>query len=73
MKKSDVVPNPPVPRNLSITKQQMRERRYLNEERWFCVPRPQYLRNCGIASLTSAFNYLFSTLGEGCLPPVSQE
>eukprot|EP00760_Papus_ankaliazontas_P027815 PhM_4_TR3451/c5_g1_i1/m.73695 len=62
-----------IPRNLSITKEQMAQRKYLNLERWHCMSRPQYKASCGVSSLTSAWNYLYSTLGTGTLPPISQE
>jgi len=51
----------------------MRERRYLDDSRWLCLSRPQYKRSCGISSLVSVWNYLFSTLGTGDLNPISQE
>lgn len=51
----------------------MKERRFLDERRWLCISRPQYMRSCGISSLVSVWNYLFTTLGTGTLPPISQE
>lgn len=41
--------------------------------RWFCIARPQHPKSCGISSLTSCFNFLYSTLGAGNLPPISTE
>ncbi len=63
----------PIPRNLLVTREDLAKRKYFDEVRWFCVSRPQYLRNCGIASLTSVFNFLYSRVGYGELPVVSQE
>jgi hypothetical protein len=37
------------------------------------MSRPQYKRSCGISSLVSIFNYQFSTMGMGKLPPISME
>ena len=31
----------------------------------YCMSRPQYKKSCGISSLVSCWNYLFSTLGYG--------
>ncbi|XP_074657364.1 basic immunoglobulin-like variable motif-containing protein, partial [Tubulanus polymorphus] len=50
-----------------------KQRKYFNIKRWYCVSRPQYARNCGLAALTGIWNFLFSTLGEGRLAPISQE
>lgn len=61
----------PIPKHLPTTRAHLADRKYFDEIRWFCVVRPQYLRNCGIASLTSAFNFLFSSVGYGNLPMVS--
>jgi len=62
-----------IPKNLTITPKEMEERRYMNLKRWYCLSRPQYSKSCGISSLVSCWNFLFSTLGEGDLPPISQE
>lgn len=62
-----------IPKNLTITQADMEERRYMNLKRWYCLSRPQYSKSCGISSLVSCWNFLFSTLGEGTLPPISQE
>lgn len=37
------------------------------------MSRPQYQRSCGITSLVSCWNYLFSSLGSGCHHPITQE
>ena len=34
-------------------------------ERRFCMSRPQYKRSCGISSVVSCWNYLFSSIGQG--------
>ncbi|CAD8165840.1 unnamed protein product [Paramecium pentaurelia] len=62
-----------VPRNLTITQEQMSQRRCLDVRRWYSLSRPQYQRSCGISSVVTCWNYLFSTLGVGNLNPLSQE
>lgn len=62
-----------IPRNLTITQKEMEERRFMNLKRWYCLSRPQYAKSCGISSLVSCWNFLYSKLGEGDLPPISQE
>lgn len=62
-----------IPRNLEITQEEMRERKCMDSRRWMCMARAQYPRSCGISSLTSCFNYLFSTLGTGTQRPISTE
>lgn len=62
-----------IPKNLSITIEQIEERRFMNLKRWYCLSRPQYSKSCGISSLVSCWNFLFSSLGEGNLQPISQE
>ncbi|KAL0479353.1 hypothetical protein AKO1_015402 [Acrasis kona] len=49
------------------------QRKHLDYKRWLCISRSQYRFSCGISSLTGVWNYLFSTLGNGNLPPLSQE
>ncbi|XP_068018065.1 basic immunoglobulin-like variable motif-containing protein isoform X2 [Melanerpes formicivorus] len=51
----------------------VRERKVLDLRRWYCVSRPQYKTSCGISSLVSCWNFLYSTLGAGSLPPITQE
>ncbi len=62
-----------IPRNILITAKQMSERKCLDLKRWYCLARPQYSKSCGISSLTSCWNYLFSTLGHGSHRPISTE
>ena len=62
-----------IPKNLKITQEEMASRKVLDMRRWFCMARPQYPKSCGISSLTSCFNYLFSTLGVGDRQPISTE
>nr|XP_032836195.1 basic immunoglobulin-like variable motif-containing protein [Petromyzon marinus]XP_032836196.1 basic immunoglobulin-like variable motif-containing protein [Petromyzon marinus] len=50
-----------------------RQRKVLDLRRWHCVSRPQYKKSCGISALVSCWNFLFSSLGAGWLPPVTQE
>eukprot|EP00770_Monocercomonoides_exilis_P014523 MONOS_14469.1-p1 / transcript=MONOS_14469.1 / gene=MONOS_14469 / organism=Monocercomonoides_exilis_PA203 / gene_product=Basic immunoglobulin-like variable motif-containing protein / transcript_product=Basic immunoglobulin-like variable motif-containing protein / location=Mono_scaffold01007:10471-16068(-) / protein_length=1331 / sequence_SO=supercontig / SO=protein_coding / is_pseudo=false len=49
------------------------DRKFLHLCKWHCVPRPQYKTSCGISCLTGVFNYLFSCLGSGSLPPLTTE
>lgn len=43
----------------------VRARKCLNLKRWHCISRPQYKYSCGISSLVSCWNYLYSILGYG--------
>ena len=52
----------------------MDERKCLDTRRWHCLARPQHPRTCGVTSLISCWNYLFSTLGAlGSHRPISVE
>ena len=51
-------------KNELVSPQEMRQRKYLNLQRWQCVSRPQYAKSCGISSLVACWNYLYSQLGE---------
>lgn len=62
-----------IPRNLEITREEMEKRKFMDVRRWQCMARAQYPKSCGISSLTSCFNYLFSWLGSGNLRPISTE
>ncbi|XP_034566242.1 basic immunoglobulin-like variable motif-containing protein [Notolabrus celidotus] len=53
--------------------EEIKQRKVLDLRRWYCISRPQYKTSCGISSLVSCWNYLYSTLGAGSLPPISQE
>ncbi|XP_067890528.1 uncharacterized protein ercc5 [Heterodontus francisci] len=53
--------------------EEMKHRKVLDLRRWYCISRPQYKTSCGISSLVSCWNYLFSTCGTGSLPPITQE
>ncbi|XP_056133465.1 basic immunoglobulin-like variable motif-containing protein [Lampris incognitus] len=53
--------------------EEIRQRKVLDLRRWYCISRPQYKTSCGISSLVSCWNFLYSTLGAGSLPPISQE
>lgn len=48
----------PIPKNLTITIDEMSERKYLNLKKWYCLSRPQYAKSCGITSLVSCWNFL---------------
>nr|KAI8751667.1 basic immunoglobulin-like variable motif-containing protein [Biomphalaria glabrata] len=49
------------------------ERKIFDLKRWYCISRPQYKTSCGISSLVSCWNYLYSTMGNGRLKPLTQE
>ncbi|CAL8309576.1 unnamed protein product [Lota lota] len=58
---------------LHTAQEELRQRKVLDLRRWYCISRPQYKTSCGISSLISCWNFLYSTLGAGSLPPLSQE
>ncbi|KAK9518840.1 hypothetical protein VZT92_021609 [Zoarces viviparus] len=60
-----------VPPHASL--EEVKHRKVLDLRRWYCISRPQYKTSCGISSLISCWNFLYSTLGAGSLPPISQE
>ena len=62
-----------IPRSLKITQEDMAKRKVLDIRRWMCMARPQYPKSCGISSLVSCWNYLYSTLGAGQNQPISTE
>uniref|UniRef100_A0A452RVT1 DNA excision repair protein ERCC-5 n=1 Tax=Ursus americanus TaxID=9643 RepID=A0A452RVT1_URSAM len=51
----------------------IKQRKVLDLRRWYCISRPQYKTSCGISSLISCWNFLYSTMGAGSLPPITQE
>ncbi|XP_045677777.1 basic immunoglobulin-like variable motif-containing protein isoform X4 [Phyllostomus hastatus] len=51
----------------------IKQRKVLDLRRWYCISRPQYKTSCGITSLISCWNFLYSTMGAGNLPPITQE
>ncbi|XP_028301204.1 basic immunoglobulin-like variable motif-containing protein [Gouania willdenowi] len=53
--------------------EELKQRKVLDLRRWYCISRPQYKASCGISSLVSCWNFLYSTLGAGSLSPISQE
>ncbi|KAF3691264.1 Basic immunoglobulin-like variable motif-containing protein [Channa argus] len=53
--------------------EEIKQRKVFDLRRWYCISRPQYKTSCGISSLVSCWNFLYSTLGAGSLPPISQE
>uniref|UniRef100_A0A452IEF3 Uncharacterized protein n=1 Tax=Gopherus agassizii TaxID=38772 RepID=A0A452IEF3_9SAUR len=55
------------------TVEEIKQRKVLDLRRWYCISRPQYKTSCGISSLVSCWNYLYSILGAGNLPPITQE
>lgn len=62
-----------IPRNLTTTREDLLARHHFDTNRWLCLSRPQYKRSCGVSSLTSVWNTLYSRVGYGQLPPISQE
>ncbi|ESO86411.1 hypothetical protein LOTGIDRAFT_235453 [Lottia gigantea] len=48
---------------ITATSDQIAQRKILDQKRWNCISRPQIPKACGISSLVSCWNYLFSTLG----------
>ncbi|KAG9277725.1 basic immunoglobulin-like variable motif-containing protein [Astyanax mexicanus] len=53
--------------------EEIKQRKVLDLRRWYCISRPQYKTSCGISSLVSCWNFLYSSVGAGSLPPISQE
>ncbi|XP_060235813.1 basic immunoglobulin-like variable motif-containing protein isoform X4 [Meriones unguiculatus] len=51
----------------------VKQRKVLDLRRWYCISRPQYKTSCGISSLISCWNFLYSVMGAGNLPPITQE
>ncbi|KAK1795752.1 hypothetical protein P4O66_001231 [Electrophorus voltai] len=45
--------------------EEIKQRKVLDLRRWYCISRPQYKTSCGISSLVSCWNFLYSTLGAG--------
>eukprot|EP00759_Apiculatamorpha_spiralis_P015658 PhF_6_TR22280/c0_g1_i2/m.31515 len=68
-----VVTAPSIPPVVAASREEIAQRKCLRMERWYCMVRPQYPTSCGISSLVSVWNYLYSTYGNGTLPPISQE
>ena len=62
-----------IPDNLSTTERDIQQRKCLDLKRWYALSRPQYRKSCGMSSLVSCWNFLFSRLGYGQLSPLSQE
>ncbi|XP_076134141.1 basic immunoglobulin-like variable motif-containing protein [Alosa pseudoharengus] len=62
---------PDIPAQASV--EEIKQRKVMDLRRWYCISRPQYKTSCGISSLVSCWNFLYSTLGAGSLPPISQE
>ncbi|XP_043928671.1 basic immunoglobulin-like variable motif-containing protein isoform X2 [Protopterus annectens] len=56
-----------------MASEDIKQRKVMDLRRWYCISRPQYKASCGISSLVSCWNFLYSTLGAGSLPPVTQE
>ena len=54
-----------IPTNTAEPHMMGAERKVLDIQRWYCISRPQYKSTCGLSSVVSCWNYLFSTLGRG--------
>ncbi|XP_013417026.1 basic immunoglobulin-like variable motif-containing protein [Lingula anatina] len=64
---------PYTPPSNQATSELMGQRKVLDLKRWYCMSRPQYKTSCGLSSVVSCWNYLFSKLGVGNLRPITQE
>ncbi|XP_038050150.1 uncharacterized protein LOC119723518 [Patiria miniata] len=62
-----------IPPMVTVTTTMLAERKVLDQRRWFCISRPQYSKSCGLSSLVSCWNFLFSTIGAGDRRPITQE
>ncbi|XP_063430802.1 basic immunoglobulin-like variable motif-containing protein isoform X1 [Mytilus trossulus] len=62
-----------IPPTVTATYSQIAASKVMDQKRWICMSRPQYSKSCGISSVVSCWNYLFSTLGHGSLSPITQE
>ncbi|XP_048758287.1 basic immunoglobulin-like variable motif-containing protein isoform X3 [Ostrea edulis] len=62
-----------IPPKVTATTAEISTRKVLDQKRWNCISRPQYSKSCGMTSLVSCWNFLFSTLGNGSLNPITQE
>lgn len=60
-----------IPTKITTTVEDIKERKVLDLRRWYCISRPQYERSCGISSLVSVWNYLYSKVGVGNLDPLT--
>ncbi|XP_033103861.1 basic immunoglobulin-like variable motif-containing protein [Anneissia japonica] len=69
----DKFSEPYMPPSVTATAEDISQRKVLDQKRWFCISRPQYSKSCGMSSLVSCWNYMFSTLGFGSLRPITQE
>ncbi|XP_071950235.1 basic immunoglobulin-like variable motif-containing protein [Antedon mediterranea] len=69
----DKLAEPYIPPLVIATEDELAQRKVLDQKRWRCMSRPQYSKSCGMSSLVSCWNYLFSTLGNGSLRPITQE
>lgn len=58
---------------LAPNKDEISARKVLDMRRWMCQVRPQYHYACGISSLVSVWNFLYSTLGAGTQDPITVE
>ncbi|CBH12691.1 hypothetical protein, conserved [Trypanosoma brucei gambiense DAL972] len=69
-------PSTLIPKNLPTTREDLEKRVCLRIPRLLAVAK-QYPKSCGITSLTSVWNYLYTRIGENPMgadrPPVSQE
>ena len=71
--KNEGMPRRPVEVVYCSSPEMILERKVFDVKRWICISRPQYKFSCGLSSVVSSFNFLYSTLGYGGLDPVTQE
>ncbi|KAA6364927.1 MAG: putative DNA excision repair protein ERCC-5, partial [Streblomastix strix] len=65
---------PPIPIQLpTYLRMPFIDRKFIHLAKWSCIARPQYKMTCGITSVCACFNFLYSTLGVGTLPPLLPE
>lgn len=57
----------------AVTMPTLMQRKVLDLRRWMCMTRPQYKTACGVSCVVSCWNYLYSTIGNGHLHPITQE
>lgn len=62
-----------IPENISNSVETIKDRKVFDPKRWCCMSRPQYSKSCGITSLVSCWNFLFSRIGNGSFDPLTQE
>ncbi|KAI0209843.1 Basic immunoglobulin-like variable motif-containing protein [Lamellibrachia satsuma] len=72
-KTADLRKGRPLGQECQVSSRAVIERKMLDLRRWYCISRPQYKTSCGISSVVSCWNFLFSSLGVGIHQPITQE